>query len=131
MTVFFDDVLSFLHAEIEYIQLCLKYPPVAEIKSEIKENKPKTYKATFPIRWTANKIDLVELIYTLYHAKCISEGNVNIKVIVEAFEQFFNVDLGKYYRTYTDVTRRKINRSKFLNNLINVIENEFIEIDRK
>ncbi|WP_081965472.1 RteC domain-containing protein [Porphyromonas macacae] len=125
---FFDDLLSFIQAEKRYIVFCLKYK---FIEGE-RESKPKErLKVQTKLQWTATKVDLVELIYALYYARCINNGEAEIKNITEAFELLFNINLGKYYRTYIDVTRRKINRSKFLCSLIKITEEELIEKDSK
>jgi len=129
LEIFFDDILSFLNAEIDYILLSLKHFSIRNDNGG--SDKTKIQKGINKIRWTANNIDLVELIYALYHSKSLNDGNINIKVIVKAFEVFFDVKLGNHYRTYVDITRRKINRSKFLCNLLRVIEDKFIETDRK
>ncbi len=122
---FFDDLFSFIRTEKEYILFCIKY--ISLQKKE--DDKSKMIKTQVRLLWTATKIDLVELIYALYHARCINNGEAEIKNITEAFESLFNIDLGKYYRTYIDVTRRKINRSKFLSSLITLVEKEMIERD--
>ena len=124
---FFDDILSFLNVEIVYIQLCLKYLPVETER----ESKPKKVQRKFKIRWTGNKIDLIELIYALYHSECINNGNMDIKTIMENFEDFFNINLGKYYRSFTDITRRKIVRAKFIEQLLYTCNELYREKDAK
>lgn len=126
---FFDELISFVDAELEYLQVCLKYPLSDGIK-EKKDSKQRVNQIISKIRWTANKIDLVELIYALYHSRCLNRGEIEIKAIIEAFEQLFNVKLGNYYRTYVDIPRRA-KRTKFLCELINVAESKFIEMDGK
>jgi len=44
--------------------------------------------------WTATKTDLIELIYALHSSGAINNGNVDIKDIALAFQEFFDVDLG-------------------------------------
>lgn len=50
--------------------------------------------------WTANKTDLIELIYALHSIGAINSGTADIKKMASACEQLFNIDLGDYYRTY-------------------------------
>ncbi|MEY8869016.1 RteC domain-containing protein [Meridianimaribacter flavus] len=67
--------------------------------------------------WTANKTDLVELIYALHTTGAINSGTADIKEMASICEQFFNIDLGDYYRTYLEIRSRKINQTKFLDKL--------------
>ncbi len=67
--------------------------------------------------WTANKTDLVELIYALHSAGVVNNGMVDIKEMALVCETVFNIDLGDYYRTYLEVRSRKINQTKFLDKL--------------
>lgn len=129
MENFYDDILSYLDAEIQYILLYLKH---SSEKNEMrKPNKALITKAEAKLQWTAQKIDLIELIYALFHSKSINNGDIEIKYIVEAFENLFGISLGKYYRAYLDITRRKVMRPKFINGLLKTIEEAFTIIDRK
>jgi len=125
----YDDLLSYLHAEIQYILLCLKYP--SEKGRNEKPKKTPASEVNVQLQWTAQKIDLIEMIYSLFHSKSINNGDVEIKYIVEAFENLFNMSLGKYYRAYLDITRRKVIRPKFISGLLRTIEEAFTVIDRK
>lgn len=65
------------------------------------------------IGWNGTKTDLVELIYSLY-----ATGSVNgeLKDIFEVAEKVFSIDLGNFYRTYTDIKYKK-NPTSFLDTL--------------
>lgn len=67
--------------------------------------------------WTANKTDLIELIYALHSIGAINSGTADIKEMASACEQLFNVELGDYYRTYLEIRSRKINQTKFIDKL--------------
>lgn len=72
--------------------------------------------------WTANKIDLVELIYALHFSHAINGGRATIKELTELFEKVFNLDLkNDVYRFYTEIQQRKIDQIKFLNQLRSVM----------
>jgi prenyltransferase beta subunit len=71
------------------------------------------------LSWTASKSDLVELIYALHQAGSINGGNADIGQIASTFESLFNIELGNYYRTYTDIRMRKKNVAVFLEKLQN------------
>jgi len=70
-----------------------------------------------PLFWTANKTDLIELVYALQSSGAVNSGTADIKEIALACEQLFSIDLGDYYRTYLEIRSRKINQTKFIDRL--------------
>ncbi|UEG54899.1 RteC domain-containing protein [Mucilaginibacter daejeonensis] len=70
-----------------------------------------------PLTWTFNKTDLIELIYALVAAGVFNNGNVEIRSVVNCFQMVFHIELGAYYHKYTDITRRKKDRTAFLDKL--------------
>lgn len=70
------------------------------------------------LNWTANKVDLVEIIYALNSVKAINNGEIDIKEMASTFETVFNIELGDYYRTFLEIKARKLTNTKFLNQLI-------------
>lgn len=69
------------------------------------------------MNWTGSKTALAELIYALHSKGVFNNGNTEIKAIVKVFERTFNTDLGDFYHTFMELKSRKINRTKFLDNL--------------
>lgn len=69
------------------------------------------------LNWTGSKTDLVELIYALYSSGAINSGTADIKELAIAFQNIFNIELGEYYRTYLEIRYRKINQTKFLDQI--------------
>lgn len=67
--------------------------------------------------WTANKIDLIELIYALQSSGAIRGGKAGIKDMAMACEQIFDMDLGNYYRKFLEIRGRKIHPTKFLDRM--------------
>ena len=67
--------------------------------------------------WTASKTDLVELIYALDTAKCINNGNINLKALASYFENVFNICIGDIYHIYLEIRERKGSHSQFLDRL--------------
>tara|TARA_R110000822_G_scaffold106332_1_gene234411 strand:- start:41 stop:883 length:843 start_codon:yes stop_codon:yes gene_type:complete len=67
--------------------------------------------------WTANKTDLIELIYALQSSGAINSGTADIKEMATACERLFNIDLGDYYRAYLEIRSRKTNQTKFLDKM--------------
>lgn len=66
--------------------------------------------------WTDSKAALTELIYAIHAAKCINNGNIEIKEIANFLEAVFRFDLGDYYRDYLQIKNRQ-NPTKFLDTL--------------
>ncbi len=69
--------------------------------------------------WKGSKTDLVELIYSLHAAKMLSG---DLKDSFKMAEKAFNIDLGNFYRIYTDIKLKK-NPT----NLLDSIKTAFLE----
>lgn len=78
-------------------------------------NKPSTIQAS--LNWTASKTSLIELIYALHYQGVFDNGNADVKLIAKYFESVFNIELGDFYHTFMEIKSRKINRTKFIDNL--------------
>lgn len=68
-------------------------------------------------KWTGSKTDLVELLYAFSALSVIDAGTADIKAMVEACEELFEIELGNAYRTYLAIKDRKKDRTKFLDEL--------------
>lgn len=79
--------------------------------------------------WTANKTDLIELIYALHSAGVINSGTADIKEVASVCEHMFNISLGDYYRTFLEIRSRKINQTKFIDKLKDSLTNKMLESD--
>ncbi|MGV8963379.1 MAG: RteC domain-containing protein [Candidatus Saccharimonadaceae bacterium] len=107
---------------------------VNDLKQVYVENQlnAKNYNKTShksPLTWTGNKTALTELIYALYSQGVFENGNVDIKVISKTFEKTVNIDLGDFYHTFMELKSRKINRTKFLDNLRDALIKKMDEQD--
>ncbi|MEQ8238571.1 MAG: RteC domain-containing protein [Cyclobacteriaceae bacterium] len=65
------------------------------------------------LQWQGSKTDMVELVYAL-HTHGAIKGE--LKDVVAVFQQIFRLDLGNFYRTYTDIKYKK-NQTSFLDDL--------------
>jgi hypothetical protein len=83
----------------------------------------------YNFNWSATKVDLIELIYALQCSGTINNGNSDIKKIAKACEQLFNIDLGNYYRTFSDIRSRKMSQTKFIDKLKDSLLNKIIDSD--
>ena len=83
------------------------------------------------LSWTGTKIEIVELIYSLYYQKIFNGGKAEIKEIAEEFSIAFNIQLdNSVYRCFTDIKNRPTPKGKFLNGLSeNLDENNNDEFD--
>ena len=80
------------------------------------------------LNWSGNRIDLIEVIYSLHTQKVINNGNTDIKELAICFGQVFNIDLEDcIYRSYLDIKNRKTARTKFLNTLSENFNNRMTE----
>lgn len=80
-------------------------------------NPVKRHFKSLDLGWTANKIDLIELIYALQASGAIKGGKAGIKDMAMACEQIFDMDLGNYYRKFLEIRGRKIEPTKFLDRM--------------
>lgn len=80
-------------------------------------NPVKRHFKSLDLGWTANKIDLIELIYALQASGAIKGGKAGIKDMAMACEQIFDIDLGNYYRKFLEIRGRKIESTKFLDRM--------------
>lgn len=69
------------------------------------------------LNWTAPKASLIELIYALHSMEVFNRGTADIKLIASAFENFFNISLGNYYRVIQEIRIRKSGQTNFLDQL--------------
>ncbi|MGB5272294.1 MAG: RteC domain-containing protein, partial [Eudoraea sp.] len=86
------------------------------------KNKLRNFKTSFALqnynlKWTSSKVSLTELIYALHSARAINNGNISIKHIADVFQSLFNLEIGDYYRSFSEMKLRKKDRTKFLNEL--------------
>ena len=72
--------------------------------------------------WSGTKTSLVEIIYALYFKGDINHGTVDLKTIVAAFEDFFNIEIDNFYKTYGEIKSRKDPRTKYLHTIAAKLE---------
>ena len=77
----------------------------SQVSTKIKQN------------WTGSKVALIELLYDLHTEGVCNNGTSDLKEVAEYFENVFNIDLGKYHRTFLEIRIRKSDQTKFLNAL--------------
>ncbi|TNJ46075.1 RteC domain-containing protein [Tamlana fucoidanivorans] len=102
----FDMLIVYLQQEIE------------KLENDTDNAKTSHMKHVSKLFWTGSKTDLIELIYALHASGSINSGTADIKEIAVVFETLFNMDLGNYYHTFIEIRARKHSRTKFLDRLV-------------
>src|SRR3546814_22044 len=77
--------------------------------------------------WTDSKAALIELVYALHARGSINNGKGDVKMIMNAFEQAFNVEVGNFYRTFQGMRIRKKSRTPFVDSLGENLERKMDE----
>lgn len=81
------------------------------------------------LKWTATKLDLVELTYAIHASGAINYGEADLKEIAQAFESVFQIQIGDLYRAFHDISNRKKEQIKFVNQLAKDLERRLLELD--
>jgi hypothetical protein len=70
-------------------------------KTNDRSNNEITANKKLKIQWTngRNKNEFVKIVYALFHAKLINNGEGNITEIIKELDEFFNVGLGNNYNS--------------------------------
>nr|WP_260402242.1 RteC domain-containing protein [Flavobacterium notoginsengisoli] len=78
--------------------------------------------------WSSSKSALIELIYALHANGSFDNKKIDLKTIVNETENIFGLSLGDFYHTFIEIKHRKINKTKFLDeireSLLKKIESE-------
>lgn len=83
------------------------------------------------LSWTGSKTAMIELIYALNCQGVFDNGNSDIRLIAQYFEDTFNIELGNFYQTFLELRTRKINRTKFIDELRDGLLKKMDEQDEK
>ncbi|WP_072880646.1 RteC domain-containing protein [Salegentibacter echinorum] len=82
---------------------------------DFRERQPKL------LLWTGSKTSLVEIIYALYLKGDFNHGTADLKTIISAFEDFLNIKLPNYYKTYGEMKRRTDPKAKYLYEIATIL----------
>lgn len=88
---------------------------------ELSNSKPPP---SHKFKWTASKVLLMELIYSLYLIGFINQGKVELTELVLFFETNFDIELNNHNNIIQDIKMRKINKFKLLDQLKEVLSNK-------
>lgn len=118
---------------LAYVQAASKSTEYLRIRLAQVEQKMKPAPAvlnTSLIKWTASKAALAELIYALHYSQSIDHGKGSINKIAEAFQVFFDFDVGQVYQIFSEIKMRQKSKTKFLEELIHTMNSEIHKSER-
>ncbi len=82
-------------------------------------------------KWTDSKNALVELIYGIDTLGSVSHGTANLKVLASLLGEIFNFDIKNIYQAYSDIRKRKGDRTEYLSRMIKALNKRMDEDDNK
>jgi len=82
-----------------------------------------------PLKWTAPKAALIEIIYSLQSYGAFNNGAADIKEIASYLQEVFHVELGNYYHSFLEIRLRKKSRTLFLDELTEKLIQRMNEAD--
>lgn len=95
---------------IEYFQ-----KEIEKLSLNPNENQLQTNIHRSNLTWTGTKVEAIEMIYAFHACRVFNNGNAGIKEIADTFQVAFNIDLGNYYHSFSEIKRRKNVIPRFLN----------------
>ena len=99
----YEKIIMYCKAEIRHLEELGRASDLQRLLLQAKLN----------FKWTGSKTDLMEMIYGAHGTDSINNGNVEIKELVKGYEIFFNIELPRFYHTFSEMKDRA-NRTKFL-----------------
>jgi len=60
------------------------------------------------LKWTGDKVNLVEVIYAIYFTGQLNHGNADLSLIIRFMEKHLQIDLSRAYRDFIDIRNRKV-----------------------
>jgi len=89
---------------------------------------PDTLLSRSKLKWTDEKIKLVELAYGIFLSGSLNNGKLEIADVVSWLEQSLGIDLGVAYRKFISIGRRKnLSYTKYLDEMRGKIESYIAE----
>lgn len=82
------------------------------------------------LRWTGDKINLIELAYGIHNAAQVNDGLVSVGEIIAWLEASFQTKLSRYPQMYSEIKGRKsVSKTRFLDHMSSVINRHIEEGD--
>lgn len=83
------------------------------------------------LKWTEKKVALGEIIYGIDTLKSVCFGNTDIKLLAKELGGLFDVDMSNIFQIYGDIRKRKVDRTEYLNRMIDALKRRMDEDDNK
>lgn len=99
---------------------------IKKLQKDVPENLDSEKHIT---RWTGSKAEISELILALHVSGCFNNGSIDASTLVREIEKNWDIDLGNYYKTVSEIKSRKINQAKFLQKLTDNLYSYFENAD--
>ena len=97
---------------------------------EESESVSRTTKRKGALKWTGDKLNLIELAYGIYDTIQINDGNVTIAEIIAWLEESLAISLNRYYRRFSEIKMRKtLSKTRYLDQMVEAVNNHIIEGD--
>ena len=87
------------------------------------------------LNWTGDKMNLIEIAYGIYDTAQINNGDIDIKDIIQWFEEGLNINLTRHYRLFNEMKDRKlVSKTRFLDHASAMVQehlnkgNEFLPV---
>jgi len=80
-------------------------------------------------KWRASKVSLIELIYSLHISGSIHTANGNLSDLISFTEKIMNINLDNFHKILGEIKNRKIDRTKFLSRLKDILDQHFADQD--
>jgi len=77
------------------------------LESPVKFSNAAMTESPIELKWTRETINLVELAYGIWLTGQINNGNAGITEIIQSLEIHFQVKIGRAYRRWTSISKRK------------------------
>jgi len=75
------------------------------------------------LKWTGDKINLIEIAYAIHDTAQINNGDIDIKEIISWLEDTLNISLNRYYKMFGEMKDRKIvSPTRYLDHAASMIQ---------
>jgi len=114
---------DYLFADFKAHEMLIEY-----LCKEIKNlNNKKNKGVNSTLSWTANQVDLAELLYALKASKSVNHGNIDIKELTNILCSVFNMGKFDIYRVFVSIKNRQKVKTVFLNYLKDCLQRKIEE----
>jgi hypothetical protein len=100
-------------------------------ETRYKQDTTEKVKPEFTPQWTADMIDLLEIVMALHECRAINNGTVPITTMVNFFFGLFKLKPGNFFSTYGVMRNRAKSRTLFLDELKSSLERKMDQDDNK